>query len=475
MRYILQKLYLLYHVMILGYKHIITLTSLLIFASYIEPACVYGLTIKEISGDKGLSGWSVKEDTEIIRVMLSFVGGTSLESESEYGLTALYAKLLSSSTHVPDGIRQGKTELNSTILARALMKLGIEITYSADVDALYVYAVILNDPETRTMALNLIANILNAPHFSKDSIKHAKQQLISDIKIENNIPQLLAIQNWFTNIFPNHHYGRPINSTSEHIQKLSKNRANKLWKRFANRDSLRVSIISSLPDEEIKQWLDVLYDSLEDQGTELAPSKFNTNPVIYPATSINVVNFDTPHSYIVVGHSALHRNDSRYFASYIMNYILGSPYYPQSYLQQSLRDENKLAYFASSNILTRKNTAVILGATSTSTENAKQAIEIIKSEWVRMITRNISDEEVQTAIHHAINSLLLSLRSGEEKIWTLSTMQVQDLDMTYFIDRNAKISAVTKQMVRSVARDILQINNLSITLLGRHEQEDFTE
>jgi zinc protease len=167
------------------------------------------------------------------------------------------------------------------------------------------------------------------------------------------------------------------------------------------------------------------------------------------------------------GQQAVVPNDSRFRAALVMNYLLDDR------LNKSLREKNGLVYNVTTDLNFFKKSAVFIGSTATETQSVPKLQELVRSEWARVLGGDIPMDELSYAKINMQGKFNQNMRFPWARALYLMTALEYDLGMDYLSKRNKLVDAVTREDVRSVARDLLRPDDLFFVIVGRHKPEDF--
>ena len=150
----------------------------------------------------------------------------------------------------------------------------------------------------------------------------------------------------------------------------------------------------------------------------------------------------------------------------VMNQILGG--YTKSYLNQNLREEKGLCYFAMSNISTNAFGGTGFVRTTVRTEKTEIALESIILEMLRLKNRPVLDEDLRTAKNSLIGDYARSLSGTALQRYLSFSMVKNDFNLPddYLKTYTTRIGQVTVEEVQAIANQCVKPNNCLVFIEG---------
>jgi len=154
----------------------------------------------------------------------------------------------------------------------------------------------------------------------------------------------------------------------------------------------------------------------------------------------------------------------RRFASYILNTLLGGGM--SSRLFQNIRERQGLAYAIYSDLNPYRDTGCLSIYAGTSRESAAKVVQSVVSEFRKLKSEAVPDEELRRSKDQLKGSLMLSLESSTAR---MSNLARQDMyfDRFYGMDELIqKIESVTAEDLQDMANDFFRTEAIAVTVLG---------
>lgn len=410
------------------------------------------INIQEVTSPGGIKAWLVEDHSiPFTALELRFRGGTSLDAPGKRGATYLMAGLL----------EEGSGEMQAQEYARALEKLAASFGYDTDRDSLSISAQFLS--ENRDDAMALLHQTLHQPRFDQDALDRVRAQVLAGLRSDLKDPNEIAGRAFAKMAYGDHPYGSPGKGTIDSVSDLSRQDMFDAYEAIFARDRLYVSAVGDISPAELGALLDSLLGDLAETGAPLpGPAE------VAIKGGVSIVDYDTPQSVALFGHSGIARDDPRFFAAYIMNQILGGGSF-ESRLMTEVREKRGLTYGVYAYLYPQDLASVYLGQLGSANEKMAEAVEVIQSEWQRLAGEGVTEKELADAKTYLTGAYPLRFDGNGRIASILVSMQMDRLPIDYVKTRNDHINAVTLEEINRVASEILLPEQLHFVVVGRPE------
>jgi zinc protease len=404
---------------------------------------------QQITSPQGIKAWLVEDyAVPIVTIRFAFDGGTTQDPEGKEGLTNLLTYLFD----------EGAGDLDSDAFQIALDTAGAEMSFAADLDAVYGSMRMLAD--NKDEALDLLKLAIEATRFDQNPVDRMRAQVLSGIAMSAQNPATAAQKLWTETLYGDHPYARPGEGTAETVSALTPDDLRALHDALFARDNLHVAIVGAIDGETAAATLDLLFGSLP------AAAKLVPVPDIAPVLGQDLqVEYPLPQTSIYMAYPGITHTDPQYFAAALMNEILGGGSV-LSRLTDEVREKRGLTYGVSSSLLNQQHANALVVGTSTRADRATETLAVIKDVIARLAAEGPTEAELASAKKYIIGSAALQEMSSSHAIaGTLVGLQLWDLDIDYLPRRAELINAVTVADVKAVAARLLGVKP-TIMLLG---------
>lgn len=300
--------------------------------------------------------------------------------------------------------------------------------------------------------------------FNSQSLNQSKnlvKRMIESIKEEPNRYSLVrTLEEMDHNSYASYHADGYI----EDLEKITEESLYTYYKSVITKDILDIFVVGNI-DSHMK---------------DVITSKFNIHTFKKQSKSHYITNNkvrfrnkfikeEAPYnqSKLVIGSNLVNLTPfEREYVSYVYSFILGGG--ADSNLFKTLREENSLCYYVSSQIY-RLNSLMIVQL-GIDKENVKKAIQLIKKELKKMEKGQFKEEDIMKAQVTYIASLK-EISDGPNSILNLYVSK-EYLDLDLIEERIRKIGKVTKKQIQTLAKKV-KINTIYL-LEGvlNHEEND---
>ncbi len=408
--------------------------------------------IEEVTSPGGIDAWLVEtREIPFVALEVRIRGGANLDLPGKRGATNLMVALLEEGA--------GDMDAQAFQTAREALAASYDFDVYDDSFALSVQAL----TENRDAAMALLRQALIEPRFDQDAIDRVRAQVIAGIRSEANDPNDIANAAFDAAAFGDHPYGSDLDGTIESVTALTRDDIVEAHARVLTRDRIHVGAVGDITADELGALLDKLFAGLPAEGPTLPErAEFALQG------GISVIDYDTPQSVALFGHTGMARDDPDFFAAFILNEILGGSGLG-SRLMTEVREERGLTYGVYSYLLPRDHAELYLGSVASANDRIAEAIEVIRDEWRRLAEEGVTAEELQDAKTFLTGAYPLRFDGNGRIASILVGMQMIDLPVDYIATRNANVEAVTLEEINRVAAELLRPDALHFTVVGKPE------
>ncbi len=404
-----------------------------------------------VAGD--LEAWLVEDHLNpMIAVSIAFLGGAALDPSGKEGLARMTASVLD----------EGAGDMDSQAFQLRLEELSITLQFDAGRDTFGGTLRTLTG--NRDEAFALLKQALTAPRFDPEPVARMKSQLQALLRRQAENPGSIANKRFFSTVFPDHPYGRPVGGTEQSIAAITVDDMRTFVAERLTRDNLVIGVAGDITPDELSRLLTSTFAELPEKA---APNGV-PNTEAEAEAAIVVVEQPARQSAIIFGQRGLKRDNPDYYAATVMNRILGGGGFT-SRLYQEVRDKRGLAYSVRTSLVPLAHAGLIVGSAGTANERAGETIEVVRDQWRRMAEEGATAEELADAKTYLVGSFPLRFTSNGSIAGILAAMQIYDLGIDYLDRRNALMEGVTLDDVNRVAEDVLDPSALTMIVVGEPE------
>jgi zinc protease len=302
---------------------------------------------------------------------------------------------------------------------------------------------------------------LPPPRSDPEPNERARAQIRAFLRRELTDPNPIAYRTWMKGMYPEHPYGRTVDGTPDTIAKVTREDLVAQHRAAFARDNLIIGVVGNISAEELAPLLDVAFGDLPEKSVPMEIGEVTP----HATGEVTVQRMSIPQSVVMFGHGALKRDDKEFYAAMVMNHILGGGTF-SSRLYTEVREKRGLAYSVYSFLNPFEKGPLYMGQVSTENARVKESIDIIRAEWKRMASGEVTAEEVDSAKTYITGSYALRFASASDISRMLVNTQVDGNGPDYFDKRNGYIQSVTLADVKRVAARLLQADKLTFFVVG---------
>ncbi len=407
--------------------------------------------VQNVRSPGGIEAWLVEDYAiPLLAVNFGWKGGAAQDPMGKPGLATLLAGVLD----------EGAGDLDSGAFHQALDDKAIELSFSADRDALQGRLKTLSRHSER--AFELLALTVMQARLDPEAIERVRGQLGASLRNEINDPDHAAARLFRQNSYPEHPYGQPVKGDLDILSTLTREDLVTMRARLLARDNLKVAVVGAIDAETLGRELDRVFAGLPAKADLAAVST-----VTFDGTGTrHVRTIDLPQSTIRFGRQGIMRSDSDFNVATVVNHCLGGGAFTAR-LYKEVREKRGLCYSVYSQNSELDHAAMLVGATSTKNARVTEAIDTIRDEIVKLSTHGIPEDELDKAKKYLIGSYALRFDTSRKIAGQLVSLQLDGYGVDRLDTRNASIAAVNVEDAARVAKRLLGDGDLLITIAGK--------
>ena len=405
--------------------------------------------IKTFILDNGLKVYFTHKNTlPITQVNLIIHSGSRYDLTNEYGLTQLTSML----------IDEGAGDLTGLEIDNEIELLGSILSVDSSKEYSSLSLLTLNENIGRS--LELFTLILQSPSFNEVDFKREKEKLITHILQQKDNPTYIANSEFKEYLFNNTPYQFPNNGYAETVGKISNNSVKNYYQNNYSPSNSSLVIVSGSSENEIYSLVQKYFGNWKVSNNTL-PLSVNFKKQEKKIILLNKP--DASQSELKIGHISKSRKAEDFFATSVMNSILGGQF--SSRINLNLREDKGYTYGAHSSFSYNSFGGYFSVSTSVKTENTGDAIKEILFE-LENIKTTITAKEVEFAKSYLIRRYPALFETYSQLASNLSLIPIFELDKNYFDNYTTNISKVTIEEVIKAANENILSDSLAIVVVG---------
>jgi predicted Zn-dependent peptidase len=321
--------------------------------------------------------------------------------------------------------------------------------------------------EDTDLGLELLADILRNPAFPEDKIKIAKEAQKAGISRRNDEPTGIARREAMKAVFGADH---PMARHAEYatIAAVTQQDMIDFHSDWYHPDRMYLVVIGDFDSQEMVGKIEAVFAGWEKATVPLPP-----DPDIpdFPRT-VNIVDKDDlTQSTVFMGHKGI-RADSPYYAGVqVGNRILGGGFATR--LFNEVRSRQGLAYSVGSSSGTGfRNPGLFVAFTMTKSETSEKAATAVLTEIQKMITEEVTDEELAIAKDGILNSEVFSYDTKREILDRMVMFERYGYESDFLQKYQEEVKGMTKAQVLEATQAVWKPDQMTILAVGNYAEWD---
>jgi predicted Zn-dependent peptidase len=308
--------------------------------------------------------------------------------------------------------------------------------------------------------LEVLMDMLLNSTFAPAEIEKERNVIKEELAMYLDQPQHHVLELLNETLWPNQPLGRSLTGTAETLDHMNRRHLVRfLHQNYVSAGTL-VAAAGHLKHEKVLKAVSAF-------ARRLPPGerpRFTPAVVEQDAPRIRLATKSTEQTQLALGIRTCSRHDPRRFALRLLNTILGENM--SSRLFQVLREDHGLAYSVCSSLCFYDDAGALIVSAGLETEKLHSALRLIAKELARLESTLVGAAELRRARDYLIGQIDLSLESTENQMMWLAE-QMLGYGKTVPPDEiKRRLSAVTTGQIRSVAREFLRPERMSLALVS---------
>ncbi len=406
--------------------------------------------VQRVVSPHGIEAWLVEDQSiPLIAMSFAFVGGASQDPADRPGVANMLSGLLD----------EGAGNLDSEAFQSRLDDLSIHLSFDAGRDTFSGSLGTLL--ENRDEAVRLLHLALTAPRFDREPVERIRAQVMTGIRARERNPGEIASTALMKAVFPDHPYGRPVEGTLDSVAAITVDDLKAFRQRIFARDNLKVAVVGAIDAATLGDMLDEVFGDL--------PATADLVPIAEaaPPKSARIdVPLAIPQTLIRFAGPGLKRADPDYIAAAVATYILGGGG-SGSRLFDQVREQRGLAYSISLALDPLDHAGLVVGGTSTRSDQADAVLSLVESEIKQFADEGPTADELAEAKDYLIGSYPLGFTTSTRIARRLLGIELDGLGIDYLDRRSDLIAALTVDEVHAAARRLFGGGDLVVVRVGQ--------
>lgn len=413
--------------------------------------------------DNGLTVQLVEDHrVPFATVMLGVKAGSAQEPAGLCGVADVTA----------DMVTEGTKNRSSKQIAEEIDFIGGALKGGAELD----YTLLTGSALSRytDKLLDVLSDVVLNPSFPEEELKLKKTNLLQELVMKRSQPEFLEEERFAKVVFGDHPYG-VVAPSPQDVEKMSAKDLQDFHSQFYRPNDAVLIAVGDFDSNKMKELIEKHFG----ESWKSADIPKQNLPSYPQRQGRRIYLVDRPgsvQSAIKLGNVAISKNDPDYFPLLLANQILGGAAHSRLFL--NIREQKGFTYGAYSSFSAHRQPGPFAAEADVRTEVTGPALQEFLYELDRIRNLRVQDKELKDAKNYLSGSFSLGLETQAGLAQRLLEVQLYDLPADYLENYTNKIMAVNLDDVRRVARKDMDVNNMTIVVVGdgakiKHDLEFF--
>jgi len=308
-------------------------------------------------------------------------------------------------------------------------------------------------------ALDILSDLVLNPVFDASDIVRERGVILEEIKMDEDNPDYLVHEIFTQNFWKDHPLGKPILGTKETVKRFDREPVLEAYSHRFAPGNIIVSAAGNLNHERFVELVTGHFEHMKpmNNGFHSSAPKIVSRIILRNKKALEQVQLCIGVPAHPIAHEKRH-------AGYVLNTLLGGGM--SSRLFQNIRERQGLAYSIYSDLNPYRDTGCLAVYAGTSLGSASKVVQSVVTEFRKLKTEPVPEEELCRSKAQLKGSLMLSLESSTARMSNLARQEMY-FDRFYDLDELIqKIEAVTAEDLTVLANEFFKTEAVAVTVLG---------
>jgi len=308
-------------------------------------------------------------------------------------------------------------------------------------------------------ALDILSDLVLNPVFDAADIVRERGVILEEIKMDEDNPDYLVHEIFTQNFWKDHPLGKPILGTKETVRRFERQPVLEAYTRRFVPGNIIVAAAGNLDHDRFVELVTQRFEHMKPMknGFHSAAPKIVPRIILRNKKALEQVQLCLGVPAYPIAHQKRH-------AGYVLNTLLGGGM--SSRLFQNIRERQGLVYSIYSDLNPYRDTGCLAVYAGTSLASAGKVVQSVVSEFRKLKSEPVPEEELRRSKAQLKGSLMLSLESSTARMSNLARQKMY-FDRYYDLDELiARIEAVTAADLTELANEFFRTESVAVTALG---------
>ncbi len=311
--------------------------------------------------------------------------------------------------------------------------------------------------------LEIIGECLMKPSFPDNEITLARNEILSEIKAEEDDTRSTAYRRLMELVFGRETpYGRDPLGRPEELKRLRSEDLARFHRENYVPDRLVIAMTGGYDFDLVRTKIDKIFSGWKNAGSD----KFSYRETgdVPPSSSAVEMKHKTQVD-LAIGTKAVSRSSPDYYPLNLGNLVLGRlGLYGR--LGKNVREDRGLAYYSFSTLQSRLFSGFFAAFAGVNPSNVSKAIEGIFEELTKITSEPIPQKELETAKKNSLGSLSISLDTSVERVAILHDIEYNGLGLDYLERYPAILDRISSEEILGCFQKYVKLDRMSMVAAG---------
>lgn len=312
-----------------------------------------------------------------------------------------------------------------------------------------------------TATLDIFADLLFKPGFDSKRLQIVRQQMLEDIRRQNDDPKELADRELEKLIYAGHPLG--YFPTENSINAIQRSDLVDFHKKFVNPENIIIAVSGDVDEKKLLPLLNQLLGRYANKDGQPLPQIPAVQGSFRP--QLQFVQKKVNQTVIRFGHLGITKDDPDLYAVRVLDYILGGSF--TSRLMTEVRTNQGLAYNVGSSFdVGRRFTGSFTAQTETRANATIKTIKLMQNIIEDIRQQPVTAQELKLAKDSIINSFLFGFTTPQTVVSQQMRLEFYNYQSDFLEKYREKIAAVTAEDVLRAAKRLLHPDAFKLVVVG---------
>ncbi|MDB4912668.1 MAG: peptidase domain protein [Gemmatimonadetes bacterium] len=311
-------------------------------------------------------------------------------------------------------------------------------------------------------AMALLADVALHPSFPVADLERVRKARLTSLQQLRDRGPAIADRAYAAALYGSEHpYGRPLAGTEASVASIAREDLQKFYATYYRPNNATLLVVGDVTPDDVERRAQALFGAWTSASVPAV-----TTATANTAKTTTLVLIDKPgaaQSSFRLGGIGAARSTRDYFALQVLNTLLGGSF--TSRLNQNLREEHGYTYGASSGFSLRKSAGPFTASAEIVTAKTDSALMQFMKE-LASIRDTVPADELAKAKRYLQLGLPENFETTGGIAGELLPLATYDVPLDFYNTAVQRIGAVTQADVMRVARQYIDLNTLTLVIVG---------